>query len=83
MFKGSRSRLEASSTAWASRTVRWGGVHGLLSRGAEETRHIAERIRQDILDLNIVHERYEPLCRVSVSLGLTSLVPEQRRRKKR
>ncbi len=57
--------------------ARYGGEEFtvLLSRGAEETRHIAERIRQDILDLNIVHERYEPLCRVSVSLGLTSLVP--------
>ena len=57
--------------------ARYGGEEFtvLLSRGAEETRRIAERIRQDILDLNIVHERYEPLCRVSVSLGLTSLVP--------
>ncbi|WP_214745672.1 MULTISPECIES: diguanylate cyclase domain-containing protein [unclassified Exiguobacterium] len=58
--------------------ARYGGEEFtvLLPRGAEEARHIAERIRQDILDLNIVHERYEPLCRVSVSLGLTSLVPE-------
>lgn len=57
--------------------ARYGGEEFtvLLPRGAEETRRIAERIRQDILDLNIVHERYEPLCRVSVSLGLTSLVP--------
>ena len=57
--------------------ARYGGEEFtvLLSRGAEDTRHIAERIRQDILDLNIIHERYEPLCRVSVSLGLTSLVP--------
>ncbi|KOP29100.1 diguanylate cyclase [Exiguobacterium sp. BMC-KP] len=57
--------------------ARYGGEEFtvLISRGLEETRHIAERIRQDILDLNIVHERYEPLCRVSVSLGLTSLVP--------
>lgn len=57
--------------------ARYGGEEFtvLLSRGIEETRHIAERIRQDILDLNITHERYEPLCRVSVSLGVTSLVP--------
>ena len=57
--------------------ARYGGEEFtvLLPRGVEETRRIAERIRQDILDLNIVHERYEPLCRVSVSLGLTSLVP--------
>jgi len=58
--------------------ARYGGEEFtvLLTRGIEETRHIAERIRQDILDLNITHEQYEPLCRVSVSLGLTSLVPE-------
>jgi len=58
--------------------ARYGGEEFtvLLSRGAEDARHIAERIRQDILDLNITHERYEPLCRVSVSLGLTSLIPE-------
>lgn len=57
--------------------ARYGGEEFtvLLSRGVEETRHIAERIRQDILDLNILHESYKPLCRVSVSLGLTSLVP--------
>ncbi|MCY1691266.1 GGDEF domain-containing protein [Exiguobacterium sp. SL14] len=57
--------------------ARYGGEEFtvLLSRGANETRQIAERIRQDILDLNIAHERYEPLCRVSVSLGLTSLLP--------
>ena len=58
--------------------ARYGGEEFtvLLTRGIEETRHIAERIRQDILDLNITHKQYEPLCRVSVSLGLTSLVPE-------
>lgn len=57
--------------------ARYGGEEFtvLLSRGVEETRHIAERIRQDILDLNILHESYKPLCRVSVSLGLTSLIP--------
>lgn len=57
--------------------ARYGGEEFtvLLSCGQEEARTIAERIRQDILDLNIPHERYEPLCRVSVSLGLTSLIP--------
>ncbi len=42
---------------------------------ASEARELAETIRQEILDLNVAHAGYHPLCKLTVSLGVSTMVP--------
>ncbi|MGE6708268.1 GGDEF domain-containing protein [Exiguobacterium artemiae] len=65
------------------------GEFGLVSRyGGEEfaviltehvgqITHVAERIRSEILRLKIEHSAYEPLCQLSVSIGLAVARPDE------
>ncbi|WP_393965663.1 GGDEF domain-containing protein [Exiguobacterium sp. S22-S28] len=50
----------------------------ILTEQADEVFHVAERIRSEILQLNIEHMAYQPLCRVSVSIGLAVVRPHDR-----
>ncbi|WP_026833129.1 diguanylate cyclase domain-containing protein [Exiguobacterium undae] len=50
----------------------------ILTEQADQASHVAERIRSEILQLNIEHATYQPLCRVSVSIGLAVVQPTER-----
>ncbi|MFC4683824.1 diguanylate cyclase [Exiguobacterium sp. s149] len=59
-------------------TARYGGEEFavlLRPRHARQPKEIAERIRQAVLKLNIVHEMYTPLRKVSVSIGVAEHAP--------
>nr|WP_251131322.1 diguanylate cyclase [Exiguobacterium sp. s5] len=59
-------------------TARYGGeefVVLLRPRHARQPKEIAERIRQAVLKLNIPHEGYHPLRKVSVSIGVAEQAP--------
>ncbi|WP_233589636.1 diguanylate cyclase [Exiguobacterium sp. SH0S7] len=40
-----------------------------------QSKEVAERIRQAVLKLNILHEAYQPLRKVSVSIGVAEHIP--------
>ncbi|OGX79531.1 diguanylate cyclase [Exiguobacterium sp. SH31] len=42
---------------------------------ARQSKEVAERIRQAVLKLNILHEAYQPLRKVSVSIGVAEHIP--------
>lgn len=42
---------------------------------ASEARELAETIRQEILNMNMDHASYHPLCKLTVSLGVSTVVP--------
>lgn len=59
-------------------TARYGGEEFavlLRPRHARQPKEIAERIRQTVLKLNIAHEMYTPLRKVSVSIGVAEHAP--------
>ncbi|ERG67564.1 GGDEF domain-containing protein [Exiguobacterium chiriqhucha] len=59
-------------------TARYGGEEFavlLRPRHARQPKEIAERIRQAVLKLNIAHEMYTPLRKVSVSIGVAEHAP--------
>lgn len=59
-------------------TARYGGEEFavlLRPRHARQPKEIAERIRQAVLKLNIAHEMYSPLRKVSVSIGVAEHAP--------
>jgi len=59
-------------------TARYGGEEFavlLRPRHARQPKEIAERIRQAVLKLNIAHETYTPLRKVSVSIGVAEHAP--------
>lgn len=59
-------------------TARYGGEEFavlLRPRHARQPKEIAERIRQAVLKLNIAHETYTPLRKVSVSIGVAEYAP--------
>lgn len=58
--------------------ARYGGEEFavILSDESADGEVIAERIRMGILELNLPHERYAPLCQVSVSLGMATVQPD-------
>lgn len=59
-------------------TARYGGEEFavlLKPRHARQPKEIAERIRQAVLKLNIPHEGYHPLRKVSVSIGVAEQAP--------
>ncbi|TCI57849.1 diguanylate cyclase [Exiguobacterium sp. SH1S21] len=47
----------------------------LRPRHARQSKEVAERIRQAVLKLNILHEAYQPLRKVSVSIGVAEHIP--------
>lgn len=59
-------------------TARYGGEEFavlLRPRYTRQPKEIAERIRQAVLKLNISHEAYRPLRKVSVSIGVAEQAP--------
>ncbi|TCI29775.1 diguanylate cyclase [Exiguobacterium sp. SL-10] len=61
-------------------TARYGGEEFavlLRPRHARQPKEIAECIRQAVLKLNIPHEGYQPLRKVSVSIGVAEHAPAQ------
>lgn len=58
--------------------ARYGGEEFavVLSGQSAQGELVAERIRTGILDLKLPHERYTPLCQVSVSLGMATVQPD-------
>lgn len=42
---------------------------------AAEARELAEEIRHQIMELNIEHLGYHPVCKLTVSLGVSTMVP--------
>lgn len=59
-------------------TARYGGEEFavlLKPRHTRQPKEIAERIRQAVLKLNIPHEGYNPLRKVSVSIGVAEHLP--------
>lgn len=58
--------------------ARYGGEEFavILSDQSAQGDLVAERIRTGILDLKLPHERYAPLCQVSVSLGMATVQPD-------
>lgn len=42
---------------------------------ASGARELAEKIRQEILNLNVDHASHHPLCKLTVSLGVSTMVP--------
>lgn len=59
-------------------TARYGGEEFavlLRPRHARQPKEIAERIRQAVLKLNIPHEGYRPLRKVSVSISVAEQAP--------
>lgn len=59
-------------------TARYGGEEFavlLRPRHTRQPKEIAERIRQAVLKLNISHETYRPLRKVSVSIGVAEHAP--------
>lgn len=60
-------------------TARYGGEEfAVLIRPhhARQAEKIAEQIRQAVLDLNVPHETFAPLRKVSVSIGIAEHVPK-------
>lgn len=49
----------------------------ILTEHVEQITHVAERIRSEILRLKIEHSAYEPLCQLSVSIGLAVVRPSE------
>lgn len=47
----------------------------ILTEHVEQITHVAERIRSEILRMKIEHKAYEPLCQLSVSIGLAVVRP--------
>ena len=58
--------------------ARYGGEEFavVLSGQSAQGELVAERIRTGILELKLPHERYTPLCQVSVSLGMATVQPD-------
>ncbi|AFS70418.1 GGDEF domain-containing protein [Exiguobacterium antarcticum] len=48
----------------------------ILTEQADHVKQVAERIRSEILQLNIEHAAYQPLCQLSVSIGVAVVRPD-------